>query len=194
MAGFGRDWQHSHLLARGQVHVPNALREAVMPSLIGLLLELLSDPSAGHLLPALQAVSWLVDVFISDMPLKLRRYGKSWASLFPREVALVTGHPQWAKFCVDIMVQDDLAKQRMKNNRDFKGNPVEVCKGLVERDPRSPAPHDTELCMQGLTRILRPEADLAASVAAASCSVPTAQTVLTKKQSQVCLSSAEWLT
>ena len=70
------------------------------------------------------------------MPLKLRRYGKRWASLYPREVALVTGHPQWAKFCVDNMVQDDLAKQRVKNNQ---GDPVEVCKGLVERDPRSPA-------------------------------------------------------
>ena len=142
MAGFGSDWQHSHLLARGHVHVPNALREAVMPGLIGLLLELLSDPSAGRLLPALQAISWLVDVFISDMPLKLRRYGKGWASLFPREVALVTGHPQWAKFCIDIMVQDDLAKQRMKNNRDFKGNPVEVCIGAARERPQVTAPRD----------------------------------------------------
>ena len=132
VAGFGRDWQHSHLLARGQIIVPAGLREAVMPGLVGLLLELLSDATAGRLLPTLQAISWLVDVFVSDMPLKLRRYGKSWATLFPREVsvALVTGHPQWAKFCIDIMVQDDLAKQRMKNNRDFKGSPVEVCKEL----------------------------------------------------------------
>lgn len=155
MAGFGRDWQHSHLLARGQVPVPNALREAVLPGLVGLLLELLSDPSAGRLLPALQAISWLVDVFVSDMPLKLRRYGKSWASLFPREVALVTGHPQWAKFCIDIMVQDDLAKQRMKNNRDFKGNPVEVCRGLV-KTPRSPNLCDSQVCPAGIDK--NPEA------------------------------------
>ena len=75
----------------------------------------LCRPSAGF-----------VDVFISDMPLKLRRYGKSWASLFPREVALVTAHAQWAKFSVEVIVKDDLAKQRAQNNRDFKGNPVEA--------------------------------------------------------------------
>ena len=103
MAGYGSDWQHSHLLARGQVPVPNEMREAVLPGLVGLLLELLSDPSAARLLPTLQALSWLVDVFISDMPLKLRRYGKSWASLFPREVALVTAHPQWTKFSMEVI-------------------------------------------------------------------------------------------
>ena len=52
------------LLGRGQVEVPQGLRKLVLPGLMDMLVELLVSPANAQLLPVLQALYWLVEVWL----------------------------------------------------------------------------------------------------------------------------------
>ena len=64
MAGFGAEYHQNHVLGRGQVEVPASLRSLVLPQLVGLVVELLATPAHAALLPVLQALHWLIDVWL----------------------------------------------------------------------------------------------------------------------------------
>ena len=126
MAGFGPNWQQSHILGRQQVQIPDGMRDSIMPGLKSLLATVSLSHPDHPLLPTLEAIDWLADVFLQDMPLKLLQYGKAWARLFPREVAAVLAHPQWLTFAKSVLGSDAKSKGLAVANRDFQGNPVQV--------------------------------------------------------------------
>ena len=64
MAGFGAEYQQNHVLGRGQVQVPASLRSLVLPQLVGLVVELLATPTHATLLPVLQALHYLTEVWL----------------------------------------------------------------------------------------------------------------------------------
>ena len=64
MGGFGAEFHQNHVLGRGQVEVPQGLRKFVLPGLMDMLVELLASPANAQLLPVLQALYWLVEVWL----------------------------------------------------------------------------------------------------------------------------------
>ena len=97
-----------------------------MPGITPLLASLRISHPDHAMLPTLEALDWLVDVWCQDMPLKLVRYGSAWARLFPRELAAVTRHPRWLEFANQVLANDSASKAAAVANRNWKGNPVQV--------------------------------------------------------------------
>ena len=131
MAGFGPCWQQAHTLGRQQVAVPEGMREHVIPGIKPLLASVRTTHPDHPLLPTLEAVDWLADVFVEDLPIKLLIHGRGWAQLFPREVAAVTSHPSWLAFAHSVVSKDAASKRLAAANRDFHGNPVQVSLDIV---------------------------------------------------------------
>ena len=83
MGGFGADFHQNHVLGRGQVAVPPSLRNPVLPGLMDLTVEyveLLASPAHAQLLPVLQALYWLVEVWLQVRWVYLT-HGSWWARL-----------------------------------------------------------------------------------------------------------------
>ena len=64
MGGYGSEYEQNHVLGRGQDDVPESLRALILPQLVGLVVELLANPAHAALLPVLQALHWLRDVWL----------------------------------------------------------------------------------------------------------------------------------
>ena len=64
MGGYGPEFHQNHVLGRGQVDVPQSMCNLVLPGVMDLLVELLASPVRAQLLPVLQALYWLVEVWI----------------------------------------------------------------------------------------------------------------------------------
>ena len=126
MAGFGADFQTSHTVGRQQAAIPQSMRDFVLPGVKSLTASLRASHPDHPLLSTLQAVDWLADVFVQDMPLKLALYGHSWARLFPREVAAICRHPNWPSYAQQVLADDARCKALAVANRDLKSNPVQV--------------------------------------------------------------------
>ena len=97
-----------------------------MPGVRPLLASLRVSHADHAMLPTLEALDWLADVWCQDMPLKLMRYGNTWARLFPHEVAAATRHPRWLEFANQVLASDSASKAAAAANRNWKGNPVQV--------------------------------------------------------------------
>ena len=126
VAGFGPDWQQAHVLGREQVAVPPEMRALVMPGITSWLASLRVSHPDHAMLPTLEALDWLVEIWCQDLPFKLVRYRSAWARLFPREVAAATRHPRWLEFANQVLASDAASKTAAAANRDWKGNPVQV--------------------------------------------------------------------
>ena len=126
IGGFGPNWCQAQVAGRQQVPVPPDMRDQVMPGIRPLLASLRVSHPDHPMLLTLEALDWLVDVWCQDMPLKLVCYGKTWAHLFPREVAAATRHPRWLEFANQVLASDSASKAAAAANRDWKGNPVQV--------------------------------------------------------------------
>ena len=89
------------------------------------------------------------------------RYGKAYASLFGRELALVVGHPDWQRFYIEVLARDASTKQDTRLSRDIKHNPMLGFKLIMEGHP--------------------------AVESALPASIPKPEGLLTKRQRQACL-------
>ena len=97
---------------------------------------------------------------MQDLPLKLARFGRAYARVFPHETALVTTHPEWQRFYTEVLARDAAVKSDTQLSRDFK------------RDPRK----GLNLILQGHPAVLQTATPL---------SVPKADALLTKREREV---------
>ena len=89
------------------------------------------------------------------------RYGKAYASLFSRELALILSHPEWQRFYIEVLARDASTKQDTRLSRDMKHNPMLGFKLLLEGHP--------------------------AMESALPASIPKPEELLTMRQRQACL-------
>ena len=126
--GFGPEWSTAHLL--GRAVDCQALKELLLPSLTGLIANLRASHAQHPLLPTVEALDWLREVWLQDLPLKLAKYGDRYRALLPAAVYAVECHPAWPAFRTQVLEQDAATKSWAIANRAFRGNPVAVLQQL----------------------------------------------------------------
>ena len=72
---------------------------------------------------------------MQDLPLKLARFGRDYARLFPQETALVTAHPEWHRFYIEVLARDAAVKSDTQLSRDFKRDPRKGLNLILQGHP-----------------------------------------------------------
>lgn len=106
------------------------LKEVLLPPLTGLIASLREGHEQHPLLPTLEALDWLREVWLQDLPLKLAKYGDRFRAQLPAAVHAVESHRDWPAFRGLVLQQDQKSKLWAAVNRAFSGNPVAVLQHL----------------------------------------------------------------